>query len=384
MINQPPDAPLGGFEQRLLGELRSVVELRGARQRPVLAGRERPPRARRRRVAPRRYLAGVAVLAPLACVAVLFGLSGSSPDLAQAFPIFARPATAISRDALASIVSQEGATLRNARLDVRHARAFSTPWGTGYLVTDTQANLICVAAPGFASSGWGADCGRASQAKRDGAGGLLLYGPVGQVSYVEILPKGATATIRQPGTQTRSLAVPDGVLAIVAHRPTVLTTHIAGRASTIAIQPPFRSRRAPVPSHDQVAAPVRLRIAPGPRYTEMTATFRTRYPAHAGDTAYVLEYAPLPGIRVRCRGGESPGDTIDEQTDRNIPAGTRLTLHGGAPDCAGRWRVTVYLAASRGDVHYPGQTWAQPLNGASEPPAGTGDQIVASETITIH
>ena len=380
---QTPDTPLGGFERRLLGELRAVVELRGAGERPVPTIPEGPSRVRWPRGAPRRSLAGVAVLALGACVAVLIGLSGSAPGLAQAFPIFGRRATAISREALASIVSQEGATLGNARLDVRHARVFSTPWGTGYVVSDTRANLICVAAPGFAGSGWGADCGRASDAKRYGAGGLALYGPVGQVSYVEILPKGATATIRA-GTQTRRLAVPDGVLAIVVHRPSVLTTHIAGHASTITIRPPFRSSRIPVPTRARVAAPVRLTLAPGPGYTEMTATFRTRYPTHAGDTAYVLEYAPLPGTHPTCRAGETPGDTIDEQTSRDIPTGTLLTLHGGAPDCAGRWRVDVYLAASRGDIHYPGQSWAQPLNGASEPPAGSGDQIIATKTITIR
>jgi hypothetical protein len=281
-------------------------------------------------------------------------------------------------------VSQQGATIGNARLDVRHARVFSTPWGAGYVVTDVHANLICVAAPGFAASGWGADCGKASQAKRKGAGGLLLYGPVGQVSYVEILPKGASATIGRPSAQTRPLAIPDGILAIVVHRPTVVTTHIAGHASTISIQPPFRSSRIPVPTRAQVAAAVRLTLAPGPGYTEMTATFRTRYPTHAGETAYVLEYAPLPGTHPTCRAGESPGDVIDEQTSRDIPSGTLLTLHGGAPDCAGHWRVDVYLAVSRGDVHYPGQAWAQPLNGASEPPADSGDQIIATKTITIR
>ncbi|MBV8943528.1 MAG: hypothetical protein JO240_17530 [Solirubrobacterales bacterium] len=46
--------------------------------------------------------------------------------------------------------------------------------------------------------------------------------------------------------------------------------------------------------------------------------------------------------------------------------------------------MAVYLAVSRGGVHTPGQAWAQPLNGAAQPPAGSGDQIVATKTITIH
>lgn len=114
------------------------------------------------------------------------------------------------------------------------------------------------------------------------------------------------------------------------------------------------------------------------RYPELSASFRTRYPVHPGDSAYVLEYAPVPGTAVRC-----PGDVIDERTNRAIRAGTPLTLHGGAPDCAGRWRIAVFLAASRGDVHYPGQAWARPLGGAMTPRAHTGDQIVAIKTITI-
>ena len=89
------------------------------------------------------------------------------------------------------------------------------------------------------------------------------------------------------------------------------------------------------------------RSLPGPGYTEMTATFRTRYPTHAGNTAYVLEYAPLPGTHPTRRAGESPGDTIDEQTSRDIPTGTLLTLHGGAPDCTGRWRVDVFTSQRR-------------------------------------
>lgn len=386
-MNSTPAAPLGGFEQRLLGELRAVVE-----QRATVHPAVRSPRRAQTplwSLTLQRFLAGAAVIGSIACVVALLSLSGSSPDLAQAFPIFARPATTISRAALASILNDSGATLRNAQIDVRHARAFSTPLGIGYAVTDTHANLICVAAPGFPTRGaadrsWGAACGKATLAKTAGAGGLKTYGSVGQVSYVAILPQGATATVRRAGGLPRALPVPDGVLAIVVRHPTNLTTHIAGHTTTTVLRPPLMSHRDPVPTPAQVASPVRFRIAHGPRYPELTATFRTRYPVHAGASAYVLEYAPVPGTQPRCPAFQEPSDVIDEQTDRDIRAGTLLILRGGAPDCAGRWRLEVYLTASRGDVHYPGQAWAQPLDGATTPSAGSGDQIVTVKTITVR
>lgn len=386
-MNSTLDAPLGGFEQRLLGELRAVVEQRATVQLAVRPSRRSQTLLRGRTL--QGSLAGAALIGSIACVIALLSLSGSAPNLAQAFPIFDRPATTISRAALASILNDSGATLHNAQLDVRRARAFSTPLGTGYAVTDTHANVICVAAPGFPARGaaggsWGAACGKASLAKTAGAGGLKTYGSVGQVSYVAILPQGATATVRQAGGMPRALPVPDGVLAIVVHHQTSVTTHIAGRATTTVLRPPLRSHRVPVPTSAQVASPMRFRIAPGPRYPELSVTFRTRYPVHAGASAYVLEYAPVPGTQPRCRASQEPGDVIDEQTDRDIRAGTLLTLRGGAPDCAGHWRLEVYLTASRGDVHYPGKAWAQPLDGATTPTANSGDQIVAVKTITVR
>lgn len=381
-MNPTPEDSLGGFERRLLGELRAVVEQRATRELGVRSTRR--PATAWPGLTLRRSLIGAAGIACIAGVVSLVSLSGSSPGLAQAFPIFARPATLISPGALASILSDSGASLRNARLDVRHARAFSTPLGTGYVVSDTHANVICVAAPGFTAPGarsrsWGAACGNARLAKRDGAGGLLTYGSVGQTSYVAILPNGATATVRRFGGAPRPLPVPDGVLAIVVHGPSVIATRIAGHTISTVLRPPVRSDRVSVPTRAEVAAPLRFRITQRPRYPELSATFRTRYPVREGKTAYVLEYAPVPGTRPTC-----PGDAIDEQTNRDIRAGTQLTLHGGAPNCAGRWRIAVYLAASRGDVHYPGQAWARPLNGAMTPPPGSGDQIVAAETITIR
>lgn len=132
------------------------------------------------------------------------------------------------------------------------------------MVTDTHANLICVAAPGFKAHGttgqsWGATCGKASLAKRDAAGGLQTFGSVGQAAYVAILPQGATATVRRPSGTPRALPVPDGVLAIVVHHPTFIATQIGGHTTTTVLRPPFRSHRVSVPTRAQVASLVRFR-----------------------------------------------------------------------------------------------------------------------------
>ena len=379
-MTQTTDPPLGGYEQRLLDELVTFVELRAAA--PV-TGMRPAPRPCRVALAPR--LAVAAAVAVAVCVgALIAGSASSGPDLAQALPVFGRPATPIAKSALAQILRDNGAGLRDARLDVRHARAFPTPLGTGYVVADRGAHVICLAAPGFSLGGdgpasWAATCSAAGPARREGIGGLVAFGTVGQAAYVEILPRGASATAVSPGRPARALTVRDGVVAILVHRPTTLTIHVDARAITTVIRPPVRSPRVSVPTRAQVATRVRFQISG----RGLSAVLRTRFGVRAGDTAYVLEYAPVPGTRPRCPGLEQPGDVIDEQTVRTIAAGTRLTLRGGAPDCAGRWRIAVYVAAARGETHYPGQAWAQPLDGAATAPAGSADRIVGERVLVL-
>ena len=162
------NAELGGFERRLLIELRAVVTEHAA---------ERSVRQVSRPVSRWSLAAGVAVAAG-ACVAVLIALSaGSAPSLAQAFPILRRPGTSIPAT-LASFLRSGGVSAQHARLDVRHARRFRTPLGTGYVLTDRAAEVMCVAAPGF-DHNWAASCGNAAAARRQGVGDLETFGPRG-------------------------------------------------------------------------------------------------------------------------------------------------------------------------------------------------------------
>lgn len=315
----------------------------------------------------------------MACAATLFALSaGSGAGLADAFPILSRPGTGVPATLL-GFLQGDGPTLSDARIDLRHARPIRTPLGTGYVLTDRRADLICVAAPGFDRGTWGAACGSAAAARQSGAGGLESFGPLHVASYVAVLPTGARASAGPVGARATPLPLPDGVLAIVVHRPTVITTRIAGRITRTVLRGPYTSARVAVPPRAAVARAVRFRILPG-RVPQIRIGFHAGHAVHGGQSAYVLETSPLAPRSPGC----DQGDSILQQTAGDIAAGQSVQLHGGAPTCAGRWRVTVYYAASNGSRRYPGTAWAQPLLGATTPPPGSGDQIVSTQVITVR
>jgi hypothetical protein len=359
-VSAAGNVELGGFERRLLTELRAFV-----------AERATDPSAQpatRRRVMLRPSLAAALAVAAVACVAALIALSaGSSPSLAQAFPILSRPRTGIPAT-LASFLRSGGVSAEHANLDVRQARAFRTPLGTGYVLTDRDANVMCVAAPGF-DHNWGATCGSAASARRQGVGDLETFAPQG-VSFVDVLPRGAIATIRVAGQRARPATLHDGVLAFVTGRPTTVMTRIAGRVTTLRVAVPTRPPRMPVPSRSQVATHVRLRIVG----KLLTATFRARYPARRGVSAYVLE------LDQTSHGATT---SVDGPTTGNIPAGRLVSLRGGAPGAPGRWRVTVFYATSTGAVRYPSE-WPPVLGDVTKAPKGSGAQIVATRIVTVR
>ena len=146
--------------------------------------------------------------------------------------MFKQPAIS-GRKLLASILRQQGALPRNVQVDLHSARAIHTPYGTGYVMTDRGANVMCVAIPG--GDGWGADCGSVQASLKYGAGGLQTYATAHSAELVYVLPVGATATAREADGRTRPLALPNGVLAIVVHHLTFITIHIARHASVTAL-----------------------------------------------------------------------------------------------------------------------------------------------------
>lgn len=235
----PTNKPLGGFERRLLGQLRELVEVRAAASTPSqerLSAASRRPLShvlQRLGLTPRRALVPVAVAA-IASAFILIGFSGgsSSPSLAKAFPVFAQPPTNVSGFLSGVLRDQGGAA---AQVDASQARAISTPLGTGYVATSAQADLICIVTPGF-SGDWGGACGKVSLAERYGVGASEVFGNSGHsVGWAELLPAGATATARDASGNNIPLSVTNGVLAIVVHQLTFITTNIAGHASTTAL-----------------------------------------------------------------------------------------------------------------------------------------------------
>lgn len=230
----PTDSSLGGFEHRLLGELRDVVERRAATRAPSQRRLAAEPQSSLSRAL--KHLVGVPrwVLAPIggaaACaVALIVFSAGSSPSLAQAFPAFAAPPTNVS-SLLSGIFSAGGST--TAGVDASQARPISTSLGTGYVATDSQANKICIATPGFTGD-WGADCSTVSNAKLHGVAGTEAYDSSGNaVAWAEVLPTGATATARDASGNAIPLTVTNGVVSITAHQLTFITTTINGQSST--------------------------------------------------------------------------------------------------------------------------------------------------------
>jgi hypothetical protein len=199
-------------------------------------------------------------------------------------------------------------------------------------------------------------------------GDLETFGPRG-ASFVDVLPHGATATVRSAGRLARPATLHDGVLAFVTDRPATVTTRIGGRIVTLRIALPTRPARMAVPSRAQVAAPVRLRFAG----RLLTATFRARYPARGGLSAYVLEID---------RSSHNATTSVSGAPTGAVTAGRLVHLSVGAPGAAGRWRVTVFYAVPTGAVRYPGE-WPPVLGDVTVAPQGSGAQIVATRVITV-
>ncbi len=175
----------------------------------------------------------------------------------------------------------------------------------------------------------------------------------------------------------RPAALRDGVLAFVSARSVTVTTRIGGHVTKLNVPAPSRPARMPVPPRSRLATTMRLRTGIAHGFPTLTATFRARYPARRGVSEYVLEVAPLTRPA-----GCTTGDAIDDSTIGDVRAGRLVALSGGAPNCAGRWRVTVFYAVPNGAVRYPG-SWPQGMGTATTAPKGSGEQIVATRVVAV-
>jgi len=236
------EIPLGGFEQRLLAQLKAEVATRPVESvqptpaLPIRARRTLRPAATRssRRRLPGRRLPAVASAAIAALVvAVLSVLPAASPSLAQAFPILSERTHILPARFARVLRSQWLASTTPARYDLRHAYAFTTPAGMGYVVVDQRARWLCIFVPGFSAGSANGRCERVALARLgDPVLTLRITGTAHREEIVALLPRHASASSSTSGGRARRLELHDGLLAIVSRGPVTVTTDVNGRSSS--------------------------------------------------------------------------------------------------------------------------------------------------------
>jgi hypothetical protein len=224
-----PNAPLGGFEERLLTQLRAQVAARPPAVQEPAARPAVPPRAAGARAAhPRLRVPRVTIPVAAAITALLTGvltlLPAATPTLAQAFPILTGRTHRLPAH-LARVLAHQWTTGTSPRFDLRHAYAFRTPSGTGYVIVDRRARWLCVLVPGFAGAGANGRCEQVTLARLGRPPlELRITDDARRQEIVALLPRGAGASSRSASGHTQRLATHGGVLAIAARGPVTVTT----------------------------------------------------------------------------------------------------------------------------------------------------------------
>jgi hypothetical protein len=233
--------PLGGFEQRLLAQLKAEVAAR-----PVIessaAEAAAPARVRRRHAVPKALgsrrripVAATAAIAAVA-VAVLSVLPAAAPALAQAFPILTERVHVLPTR-LARALRAQWLTGAQPRFDLRHAYAFSTPAGTGYVLVDERTRWLCILVPGFTPGSAGGRCERVALARIAAPALNLRITARTRQEVVSLLPRGASAATITAAGQARKPAIRHGVLAIASRKPVTVVTTVDGRSSSTTYTP---------------------------------------------------------------------------------------------------------------------------------------------------
>jgi hypothetical protein len=238
------DMPLGGFEQRLLAQLKAEVATRPVESvqptpaLPIRARRTPRPATTRRRLPGRRLPAvGSAAIAALV-VAVLSVLPAAAPSLAQAFPILTERTHTLPARFARALRSQWLASTTPPRFDLRHAYAFTTPAGMGYVVVDQRSRWLCILVPGLATHSASGRCERVTLARLgEPALSLRISGRAHSDEIVALLPQHASVTSATSAGHARRLQPHDGLLAIVSRVPVTVTVNVDGRSASSDYRP---------------------------------------------------------------------------------------------------------------------------------------------------
>lgn len=175
----------------------------------------------------RRGLALACVAAVASVVAVVLQ-TGPSATKAEALPVLSRPATDASGLSIATQLRRHGA-------DLRHARAFSAPAGSSYVIPTPDGACLALADP---LGGYGQSCATSREITERGLP-VAIVPPDGAnavAQFAVVLPVGASDVLmRDDKGQTTALAVVDGVASTTVPRGASITYSISGAEQRISV-----------------------------------------------------------------------------------------------------------------------------------------------------
>lgn len=205
------------------------------------AGRHQRPAQPFWRIWARRHRGWLAAVsaAVVGCVILAGVAASSSPPIAQAFPVLRKQTVLTPADLEHALAVYGVSTPGDVGLNAGRGHPVTTPWGTGYVLTNSDRSVICLLAPGTVAQPWGASCARTAMAAHHGTADFAYAYDKSTRSarFITLVPADATATVLPSDGQVRTLAIHDGVVAFDVTGPTVLTTSVDGHASTITITP---------------------------------------------------------------------------------------------------------------------------------------------------
>lgn len=205
----------------------------------------------------RSRIAASGMVAAAVAVALVVSLSGSAPNVAQAFPALNGPFT-LTPAALQQSLKIYGVSPGNDGINITKGRTVTTPWGTGYILAGPDHRFVCVVAPGLSSADWGASCAQTTLAISSGTARTeYAYDPATHSArLLALLPKGATATMQTNGGEARQLVLSRGLLAVDITSPTQIAVTINGHTTTDQFSPHDATPASSGPSGSATATTV--------------------------------------------------------------------------------------------------------------------------------
>ena len=188
---------------------------------------------------PSRSAATIAGAAAAVTLAALVGFpTSSSPPAVLAYPVLAKPPTDASQTVNRLPVGA-WQILTAAGAAPRHARAISTPWGTGYAIPTKDGRTLCLAIPDGHDRSWAASCGGASSSgpRIKSGPGIMMEGK-GRAEAVALLPAGATdPVVRYANGTTKTIPATQGVSAIEVRQHATITYRAGKLAWNVQLAP---------------------------------------------------------------------------------------------------------------------------------------------------